>query len=53
MADNNKSGWTSQKGNISEGTMKKGGVNTPPTTNRPVKPRGQGSVSSESGAEKK
>ena len=45
-------GKTYKRGSITEGTVKKGSVNTTPKTNRPSKPAGQGSSSSGTGKKK-
>jgi hypothetical protein len=46
MAKKSQGGKTSRRGSISEGSVKKGSVNTTPTTSRPSKPAGQGGSSS-------
>lgn len=52
MAKKGQGGKTSKRGSITEGTVKKGSVNTNPTTNRPSKPTGQGGSGSGSGKKK-
>lgn len=48
MAKEGQGDKTSKRGSITEGTVKKGSVNTTPTTSRPSKPTGQGNSSSSS-----
>ena len=52
MAKKGQVSKTSQRGTITEGTVKKGSVNTTPKTNRPSKPTGQGGSSSGTGKKK-
>lgn len=52
MAKKSQGGKTTRRGSISEGSVKKGSVNTTPKTNRPSRPVGQGGSGSGSGKKK-